>query len=147
MTSKDTKVDGRRLRKFPSMETRFWQKVRKTTENGCWLWTAALNEHGYGVIHKTGMKNGNELAHRYSYMLHGSIKLGELEVCHRCDNPKCVNPRHLFLGSHTDNMRDSIRKGRFKDPINGLINRSKTHCANGHEFNEENTLLITQIGS
>jgi hypothetical protein len=88
-------------------EERFWPHVHKT--DTCWLWTSGCNEHGYGRIsHNRRM----ELAHRISWMLHnGSIPKG-LFVLHRCDNPPCVNPDHLWLGTYTDNARDMAAKGR-----------------------------------
>jgi len=92
---------------------RFWAKVDKSGE--CWEWTGYLNPTGYGQI----KWNGKAVAsHRYSYVLHHPLTIDLLEghreiyVCHRCDNPKCVNPAHLFLGSQGDNMRDREEKGR-----------------------------------
>lgn len=90
---------------------RFWEKVAILDDNQCWEWKAALNEHGYGV---TGCNGEVELAHRYSYRAHyGEIPDG-LCVLHHCDNPPCVNPRHLFVGTMKDNTQDSLRKGRLK---------------------------------
>lgn len=135
------KIDRRSLRKFPPLEDRFWEKVQKNSEDGCWRWTAALNENGYGVIRTGGKTPGNTLAHRLSYRIHYNVDPGDLDVCHRCDTPSCVNPNHLFLGTHKENMHDSINKGRM-DPDSvyyGVINRAKTHCVNGHEFSEANT--------
>jgi hypothetical protein len=85
----------------------FWEHVNKT--DGCWLWTAGKTGVGYGTFIIDGKSVG---AHRHSYALHyGPIPPGML-VCHRCDNPLCVRPDHLFLGSHLDNMRDMAAKGR-----------------------------------
>jgi hypothetical protein len=78
-------------------------------ESDCWEWNAALHEDGYGMFY---CDNKNILAHRYSFELYNhSIPKGFC-VCHRCDNPKCVNPDHLFLGTHKDNMQDMVSKGR-----------------------------------
>lgn len=89
---------------------RFWDKVDKTGD--CWEWKAALNEHGYGMI---GMNGGMRRAHRLSWEFrYGKIPDG-LFVLHKCDNPKCVNPDHLFLGNQTDNMHDCSLKGRTKN--------------------------------
>lgn len=92
---------------------RFWQKVDKS-ENGCWEWTAALCFQGnYGVYRHQGKA---QRAHRVSWTLHhGSIPEG-FEVCHKCDNPRCIRPDHLFLGTHQDNMQDMSRKGRARPP-------------------------------
>lgn len=108
---------GKRGRKPMSPEVRFWRYVRKNEV--CWEWTASLNHSGYGVFaplatHKNGKIEG---AHRYSWKLHyGEIPKGKY-VCHSCDNPKCVRPDHLFLGTQRENMDDMIDKGRFKSKL------------------------------
>ncbi len=95
---------------YDTFERRFWAKVRKT--DSCWLWTAAINERGYGVIGKGGHRGGNVLAHCASWILHyGDIPRGK-HVLHHCDNPPCVNPSHLWAGTQRDNMYDCIAKGR-----------------------------------
>lgn len=89
---------------------RFWDKVNKNTENGCWEWTASLTKiGGYGRF-----KHNRKIirAHRLSYELNYGKFDETLFVCHKCDNPKCVNPDHLFLGTSQDNMDDMIKKGR-----------------------------------
>ena len=92
---------------------RFHSKYIKNLYNGCWEWNAALNNKGYGVI-GTGVGKEIMYAHRLSYELHnGNIPDG-MEVCHTCDNPNCVSPKHLFLGTHQDNMDDCSSKGRAR---------------------------------
>ena len=85
----------------------FWQKVEKT--DTCWRWTGAVNTHGYGQTSLGGRQTGaHRLAWRFTY---GPIPPG-LSVLHRCDNPPCVRPDHLFLGTVTDNAVDMMAKGR-----------------------------------
>ena len=85
---------------------RFWDKVDKSGTNGCWIWRAHCNKGGYGTI-------DHKIASRVSWeLLNGTIPAG-FDVCHHCDNPPCVNPEHLFLGTASDNLKDSVRKGRL----------------------------------
>jgi hypothetical protein len=87
---------------------RFWSKVKKS--NDCWTWTAA-KVRGYGIIRIAGK---DYRAHRVSWELsYGPIPAG-MFVCHRCDNPSCVRPDHLFLGTPMDNQVDARQKGRLK---------------------------------
>lgn len=82
-------------------------------ENGCWIWTAAKSGTGYGRLYPGyGGQGFKVAAHRFSYEhFKGKIPEG-MFVCHTCDNRLCVNPAHLFVGSHTDNMNDMHSKGR-----------------------------------
>ena len=94
---------------------RFWSKVKVGSPDECWEWQNANNGRGYGklfVLDENG-KQTHQYAHRISWELaNGKIKKG-LWVLHKCDNPKCVNPKHLFLGTQTENMRDAVSKGRL----------------------------------
>jgi hypothetical protein len=92
-----------------SLTERFNLQHEAVTESGCWLWTGTTHKSGYGSIYMNGK---NVRAHRAAYLLHiGKIPSG-INVLHRCDVPSCVNPKHLFLGTHTDNMQDKVEKGR-----------------------------------
>lgn len=93
-----------------TVESRFFAKVDKSGD--CWLWTGVRVSKGYGAL-KIGGRHGKMVsAHRIAWELNnGKIPPG-MHVCHRCDNPPCVRPDHLFLGSPSDNARDMIRKGR-----------------------------------
>jgi len=97
---------------YTTME-RFWNKVNKNTPSGCWEWTGGLNDKGYGRIRVNWILYG---AHRFSYYLHHpitkNIKEIEYEVMHTCDNPVCVNPYHLKLDTHANNIKDKVEKGR-----------------------------------
>lgn len=90
---------------------RFWSRVEKGP--GCWLWTGLTvsnNPRPYGVV---GFNGRSWLTHRLAYFLtYGPFDLA-LDVCHHCDNPSCVRPDHLFLGTRRDNMQDAARKGRI----------------------------------
>ena len=90
--------------------TDFWNKVNKETPNECWEWTGKLNRDGYG-----GFKMNHEWmqVHRWSMKFAGHNIAGKV-VCHKCDNPKCVNPDHLFLGTQQDNIKDMHNKKRYR---------------------------------
>lgn len=93
-----------------TLEERFWSKVHTRGPDDCWEWTGCRLPAGYGKI---GVRGRTEYATRVLWqMMHGPIPDG-LYVCHHCDNPPCVNPAHLFLGTGKDNARDSARKGRL----------------------------------
>jgi hypothetical protein len=96
-----------------TFEKRFWSKVRITP--GCWVWTANKINKGYGVVGPGGCQE-YILSHRASWQLHNGEIPDGLCVLHRCDNPACVNPDHLWLGTHQHNMLDKCAKGRSFPP-------------------------------
>jgi hypothetical protein len=87
---------------------RFWKYIEK--KDGCWIWRGGLNSMGYGQFH---IGNGKmALCHRLSWVVHRGPIDGDLCILHKCDNPKCVNPDHLFIGTMKDNMQDKANKKR-----------------------------------
>lgn len=117
---------------------RFWSRVDKSED--CWVWTKATSSNGYGQL-RVGPRPGRLLlAHRISFsLLRGPISDG-LEVRHDCDNPPCVNPNHLRVGTHSQNMLDAVERGRHWTPLT-KSNSDKTACINGHPFDEANTYI------
>jgi len=91
---------------------KFWSKVNKNTDNGCWEWSGCKDRKGYGEFRIFG---DNYQAHRIAYMLANGGIPSNISVCHKCDNPKCCNPDHLFAGTNRDNMIDLLLKGKKPD--------------------------------
>lgn len=127
------KSEAMKPRRVRSLAERFWAKVHKT--DGCWEWLASGTPNGYGTIGRGRRSDGKVVASRLSWEMHfGPIPDG-LQVCHHCDNRRCVRPDHLFVGTHADNAADRDRKGRHW--ANSRI--PPTHCKRGHLLDEVNT--------
>ncbi len=124
------------------LDVRFWSKVEKT--NDCWLWKGS-RATSYGKLWLNGR---DQMAHRFAYsFLVGTIPPGQC-VCHRCDEPLCVNPSHLFLGSKKDNSQDAVRKGRLHRNSGGpkLTNRKAEEIRQRHASGESKMSLSKRFG-
>lgn len=103
----------RKERAAQNFLSRFWGYVDKRGIDECWPWTGLTNDSGYGLFAVARCRSVR--AHRFSFFLDaGTLDDPSKLVCHHCDNPPCVNPSHLFLGTHQDNFDDMIRKGRCR---------------------------------
>ncbi len=114
----------------------FWKYVEKIPFHACWEWIGHKDKNGYGRL--TYAKKDLR-AHRFSYEIHNieSIPKG-MSVLHSCDNPSCVNPDHLSIGTNYENTQDCIAKGRSY----GTRLKQRTHCKFGHEYTQENTYMV-----
>lgn len=104
---------NKELHKLKYIKERFEAKFIPEPNSGCWLWEATTNPDGYGRFRYKGTLTG---AHRVSLMLYKEQENKNLCVLHRCDTPCCVNPEHLYFGTHSENMKDRQSKGRGKFP-------------------------------
>lgn len=108
---------------------RFWNKVNIKSKNECWEWRGSMLPTGYGQFSYSGTPRR---AHRISYLLtYGNFDSSKY-VCHSCDNKKCVNPEHLFLGTQSDNLKDASNKNKL------WMNKIKI-CPSGHAYTKDNT--------
>jgi len=112
-------------RPIASLETKLFKNALVT--EGCWLWLGTKNALGYGII-SNGRKGEKVRAHRACYeLVHGKIPDG-LVACHKCDNPSCVNPGHIFLGTKKENTADMWAKGRGFTPFKTMLERAHHNC-------------------
>lgn len=112
---------------------RFAAKV--VASDSCWEWTAAVSQFGHGRVRFRGR---DAMAHRVAYEIAKGPIPDRMFVCHHCDNPRCVRPSHLFIGTHDDNMRDMAEKGRSRTG-----SKPHSHCKYGHPLSEANRLRWT----
>lgn len=96
---------------FPELRS-FWQRIAKPdTQDGCWIWTGGKTTAGYGIWSR-GRGRHRPYAHRVAWELANGPIADGMNVLHRCDNPSCVRPDHLFIGTDADNVADKVAKGR-----------------------------------
>lgn len=126
-------VPAYELRATDEIVARFWPHVEKS--DGCWTWKGRRNRTSYGILSD---HHATRLAHRLSYAIAFGLVPEGMQVLHKCDNPSCVRPDHLFLGTPADNARDKCAKGR------ALRRVPVTHCVRGHELSGENLFFATQ---
>lgn len=103
-----------RMASSEAVQRRFWKKVSISEHpNGCWMWNGGVSARNYGMLVScVGSKRVNMCAHRISYYLKYKHLPPDALVCHHCDQPRCVNPGHLFLGTHAQNQHDKVNKFR-----------------------------------
>lgn len=130
---------------------RFWRFAPRGEPTECWPWAGGIKRGGYGTFSISVDGRPFTLgAHRVAYELSvGAVPEG-MHVCHHCDNPACVNPAHLFLGTHTDNMRDMIAKGRARRrtgpfPQSALANRARGEDSVASKLTEAAVLRIKAL--
>jgi hypothetical protein len=117
-----------------TIDARFWSRVAVRQPSDCWEWTGCRTALGYG---RFGIGKRVVKAHRRAWeLVNGAIPDG-LWVLHKCDNPPCVNPSHLWLGTDAENQHDMSAKGRNH-------NTRKSRCPKGHEYSAENTLTTVR---
>lgn len=129
---------------------RFWAKVAKKGKDECWEWLSVTSHDGYGRLWFRGRFSG---AHRFSWMIHNETIPAGLYVLHKCDNPICVNPNHLFLGTNTDNMRDRVSKIGWQrtfvklsaEQVTAIRHRYETEETSSRKLGKEYGVSKTQI--
>jgi HNH endonuclease len=121
----------------------FWSKTLGCVRTGCIEWMGSRDKLGYGRLVVTG---SSVLAHRKAWELERATVPEGLHVCHKCDNPPCVNPDHLFIGTHVDNMMDKHGKGRCRT-VTGELSKSKLTEAAVREIRADKISLVKDLAA
>lgn len=122
-------------------KARFWPKVDIQDDNSCWSWRGSHDQRGYGQFWDKGRRIK---AHRMAWQLFNGQPFPEgKEACHTCDNPNCVNPRHIWPGTHRENIKDAVDKKRVIPPAPKTREQlpEKMTCPHGHPYSDENTYI------
>lgn len=128
-----------------TLEERFWACVDKDHPDKCWNWKKTLDRYGYGRISLSEKKIRS--AHRASWYIHHGYIDQNLCVCHKCDNPRCVNPHHLFLATHQGNTQDRTKKGRsVRGEKHWSVKLTIQQVLEIRESNEKNIDLAKKYG-
>lgn len=130
-------MDGRG-RWIRNIERNILERISPEPNSGCWLWTGALDHYGYGLT----TRNGKQIkAHRAVYEMHRGPIPKALDIDHKCRLKCCVNPDHLEPVTRGENAR---RQNAAGDNAMAAMQRAKTHCPMGHEYNPENTRMVNK---
>lgn len=133
--------------KHGSIVERFWLKVEKRDTDECWSWCGGKSERGYGQL--SDGRHRSIRSHRISYEIHKGAIPDRMLVLHSCDNPSCVNPAHLSLGTQLDNMADKCAKGRLVAPIGERNGQAKITTEQARQIKlsmERSENLATMFG-
>jgi hypothetical protein len=144
---------GRNVEDKRPLEERFMELVMPIPESGCWIWMGPIKDKArgdmaYGIF-RAYFKKPQIRAHRFSYEFFNGKIINNLHVCHKCDIPLCVNPKHLFLGTHQDNIADRDRKGRQAIPRgnnNGMTKLFESERIEVQKSLESTRLLAAKYG-
>ncbi len=118
---------------YPRVNEDLWENSIPVPFTGCDIWLRATTSKGYGSVYDKSTKTYVSVHRRAWEITYGSIP-AKLFVLHKCDTRCCINPRHLFLGTQADNMRDCAEKKRFSA-------NKRTHCPKGHPYDKDNTRI------
>lgn len=125
------------------VQSRFWSKVDKGSEEECWKWTAGKTYGGYGLFKLSKVHRG---AHVLSLWSHLNEAPGGRFCCHKCDNPSCVNPSHLWFGTRSENMKDAYAKGRLDETLAKLkVSKAKGEKNGCSSYTEKEVLEILRV--